>query len=81
MKTHTTWQPEDDLQMRWHGGKTINIYQRTNSSFDWVRNRGLPMRPRERKARLTELAAISLLVFLLTVTACLFLFSAYVHLS
>ena len=36
MKTHTTWQPDDDLQMRWHGGKTINIYQRTNSSFDWV---------------------------------------------
>ena len=39
------------------------------------------MRRNQRKARLTELAAISLLVFLLTVTACLFLFSAYVHLS
>lgn len=38
-------------------------------------------RPNERKKRNMELAAISLLVFLLTVTACLFLFSAYVHLS
>lgn len=39
------------------------------------------MRRNQRKARLTELAALSLLVFLLTVTACLFLFSAYIHLS
>ena len=39
------------------------------------------MRPRERKARLTEIAAISLLVLLISVTTCLFLFSAYVNLS
>lgn len=36
MNYFTTWQPEEDLQIRWHGGKTIKIYQRTNSTFDWV---------------------------------------------